>query len=387
MNNSVNIENTDLTWNTEITISELLSAIQKWNAISKMNDVEKFELELNGGINLCKQTISQLEAKNSDTAAIERFKKLLEQLQSRLAKFNYPDIRQGTATNKLAKINSRKSKSLKVDDITGVAKITRGDYSVSIKNFKEVAGLRTSTQKLLDALMIEFTETGAKDTRITLPLKKYMELRGLTSEKSARKHVEEDLETLYNISISGKQKLKNGQSLNFLDMRLVIDKGIKNGVIQCTFHPDFYNHMKNCPIMPYHRKLLAIDDKEYKHAYYFHRQLLEHVNMNYGEANQNIISVATLLAAAPEMPSYEDIEKGGRHYRQQIIEPFDDNMNKLEELGLIKWEYCNSNGMPLTDNDLNMKFDTFSKLLIKFELTDYPRREIEAPKKQAKKNT
>lgn len=375
MQKSANIENTDLT------LQELSRKINM-----NINDKEQFERELKDGIALCNETISQLTENNAKSDAVQKFKNYLEEFHSRLSTLNYSDMRQGTATNNLAKINSRKSKAKTIDDISGTAKITRGDFTVFIKNFQELAGLRTSTQKLIDALMIEFTETGAKDTRITLPLKKYMELRGLKDEKKLRKQVDEDLETLFNITISGRQKLKNGQSFNYFDMRLVIDKSIKNGVIQCTFHPDFYNHMKNCPVMPYHRKLLAIDDKYYRHAYYFHRQLLEHMNMNYGKFNQNIISVATLLAAAPEMPSYEEISKGDRHYDKRIIKPFEENMNKLEELELIKWEYCNINGLPLTDTQLNMDFDTFSKLLIKFELTDYPHREIEAPKKKVKRN-
>ena len=110
-------------------------------------------------------------------------------------------MRQGTATNKLTKIKSD-TNSVKLDQITGKAIIQRGDFSVRFENFPEITGLRTSTHKLFNALMIEFTETGGKDTKITLPLKKYMELRGLTNELSARRQVEADLETLYrNINI------------------------------------------------------------------------------------------------------------------------------------------------------------------------------------------
>ena len=258
-------------------------------------------------------------------------------------------MRRGTATNKLTKIKSD-VKSVKLDQITGKAIIQRGDFSVRFENFPEITGLRTSTHKLFNALMIEFTETGGKDTKITLPLKKYMELRGLTNELSARRQVEADLETLYRISISFKEKLKGKKPRDYSDMRLVIDKGIKKGVIYCTFHPDFYELMNSYRVMPMAKKALAIDDRYNKSSYYFLTRLLEHLNMNYFKPNRNIISVQTLLEATPEIPSYDEVAESGRHYRQQIIDPFQNDMDALAKMGAIKWEFCHSNGLPLTDD-------------------------------------
>lgn len=310
---------------------------------------------------------------------IEAAKKSRMPLQENLPKIinsSYAFMRQGAATNTLTKIRSIKE-NIELDTVTGKGIIRRGEFSVSFENFSEITGLRTSTHKLLNALMMEFTETGAKDTKITLSLKKYMELRGLTNDLSARRQVEADLETLYSISISFKEKLKGKKSHDYRDMRLVIDKGIKKGVIYCTFHPDFYELMKGYKVMPMAKKALAIDDRYNKSSYYFLTRLLEHINMNYFKPNKNIISVQTLLDATPEIPTYKEVAESGRHYIQQIIDPFDRDMNALEEIGTIKWEYCHSNGLPLTDDELNkMDYDIFSKLLIKFELIGYPEREL-----------
>ena len=297
---------------------------------------------------------------------------------------NYAFMRQGILTNTLTKMKSS-AKNVEIDKMAGTATMKRGDFIVSFENFSEITGLRTSTHKLFNALMIEFTETGGKDTKITLPLKKYMELRCLKNERAARKQVEADLETLYKISISFKEKLKGQKPRDYFDMRLVIDKGIKRGVIYCTFHPDFHELMMGYRVMPMAKKALALDDRYNKSAYYFLTKLLEHVNMNYFKTNKNIISVQTLLDTTPEIPTYDEVAENGRHYRQQIITPFENDMDALEAKGAIKWEYCHSNGSPLSNDELEkMDYDTFSKLLIKFELIDYPERELKQLQKPSK---
>lgn len=301
---------------------------------------------------------------------------------------HYALMRQGIAVNTLTKIKSSK-KNMRVNEITGKATIQRGDFSVSFENWPEITGLRTSTHKLFNALMIEFTETGGKDTRITLPLKKYMELRGLNNELSARRQVDEDLATLFSTSISFKEKLKEKKSRDYFDMRLVIDKGIKKGVIYCTFHPDFYELMMGYRVMPMAKKALALDDRYNKSSYYFLTKLSEHMNMNYFKPNRDIISVQTLLDATPEIPTYNEVAKNGRHYARYIIDPFERDMDALEKIGAIKWEYCHSNGLALTDDELHdMSYEIFSKLLIKFKLIDYPERELKQlskPKNRQKK--
>ncbi|MBR2209108.1 MAG: hypothetical protein IJ859_09920 [Synergistaceae bacterium] len=321
-------------------------------------------------------------------------KELKELFEEILPENPYPLMKQGIATNTLTKLKSKKN-NVEIDPMTGNGIMTWNDFTVTMKNFSEIVGFRTSTHKLLDSLLIEFTETGGKDTKITLPLKKFMELRGLKDEKTARKQVDEDLETLYNASISFTQKLKNGRkNPDYHDMRLVIDKGIKRGVIQCAFHPDFYNLMNSYyQVMPMAKKALAINDKHNPNAYYFLKEMCEHVNMNYGKSNQNLISVITFLKSTPEIPTYEEVKaKKQGQYRQLIIEPFWRDMDALEAINAIKWEFCHSNGSPLSNEELEkMDYGTFSKLLIHFELIDYPSRELpdtpqKSPKKRASKN-
>ena len=93
-------------------------------------------------------------------AEIEKFKKELgitekkgnsksetvENLPALPTSENFTKIRQGTATNKLARIDSSKDENIKFDPITGIAKINQKDF-----NYPQLAehGSRTSGNKLL----------------------------------------------------------------------------------------------------------------------------------------------------------------------------------------------------------------------------------------------
>ena len=130
-------------------------------------------------------------------------------------------------------------------------------------------------------------------------------------------------------------------------MLKVINKNEKARIIISV---SFVELMNSYRVMPMAKKALAIDDRYNKSSYYFLTRLLEHLNMNYFKPNRNIISVQTLLEATPEIPSYDEVAESGRHYRQQIIDPFQNDMDALAKMGAIKWEFCHSNGLPLTDD-------------------------------------
>ena len=93
--------------------------------------------------------------------------------------------------------------------------------------------------------------------------------------------------------------------------------------------------------------------------------------MNVGKKNEDIIAVKTLLAAAPNLPSYEEVMNTDRALSRRIIEPFERDMDALEDT--LTWTYCRSNNTPLTDEELSsMSYDTFINLLIKIDWKQYP---------------
>ena len=101
--------------------------------------------------------------------------------------------------------------------------------------------------------------------------------------------------------------------------------------------------------------------------------------------NENIISVATLLNSTRSIPTKEMVEDLNRNTVARIIEPFERDMNALQEI--FDWHYCHphSGGKELTDEELeNLDFDTFSKLMIKIDWKDYPD-QTERLERQAKR--
>ena len=284
---------------------------------------------------------------------------------------DFNTIRQGTATNTLTKVKANTEKNTIIDPITGTATITQGSLTITIPNFTEIIGFKTSTYQLLDALTVVLTESGAKDNTVTLPLAEYMKKRGLKNRKEARKQAVDDLNTLYNASISFKEKRKRGQEQNFLDIRLIDGKGINNGIITASFAQAFYNILKGYPIMPYPAQLWTLNGKRNPNSFYLLRKITEHKNMNIGKRNEDIIAVKTLLAVAPNLPSYDEVMATGRQLNQRIIEPFERDMNAFDDT--LTWHYCHSNDTPLTDEELNsMSYEVFINSLIKTTWRSYP---------------
>ena len=382
-----NLENNQ---NTDLTIKDFLTAIQENNRgkFSAMTDIELIELELNGGINLCKQTISQLEKNNSRTDIIEKFKQQLEQLQQMLEKLrnnkHFALMRQGTAINELAKVTTSKNEEVNV--LTGTVNIKKSGFLVTIENISALAGLRTSTHKLLDELMMKFTEGNGESLIVNMPLSEHMRQRGLKDEKEARRQVKEDLETLSKITLSFNQEIE-GKPKDFFNLKIIGSHGIKNGVITASFDAAFHELILKYQVMPMPRAFLTLSDRHNPNSYHLGRRIALHKNMNYGKPNEDIISVGTLLDACPNLANHEEIYNHGKSdYKRRIIEPFERDMHALEATEIFTWEYCHSNGLHLSNKELeDFNYDVFKGLLIKIYWKNYPTREIEAHEKKPKK--
>lgn len=283
----------------------------------------------------------------------------------------FSTIRQGNATNALTKLRAVEGKTATVDQITGTATITQGDLTVTIPAFTEIAGLKTSTYQLLDALTVALTESGAKSPVVALSLDEYMAKRGLKDKKEARKQATEDLETLFNAKISFTEKRKKGQPQDFHDVRLIDSKGIKKGVINVSFGGTFYNILMGYTVMPYPAQLWTLNGKRNPNSFYLLRKIAEHKNMNVGKKNEDTIAVKTLLKVAPYIPSYEEVMAEDRAISRKIIEPFERDMDALSET--LSWEYCHSNGEPLTKDEVeSFSYELFKGLLIRTAWRNYP---------------
>lgn len=338
---------------------------KKFNSVEEMEAYKKKIAEERE-----KKALEALEAVESTAPAISRVVPSILPTSER-EKSTFSTIRQGIATNTLTKIKPSTKRNTIIDTITGTATITQGNFSITIPDFTKLKGFRTSTYQLLDALTVALTETGAKSPAVALSLEEYMKKRGLKDKKEARKQVTDDLETLFNATISFKEKRKKGQEQDFHDIRIIDSKGIRKGIINVTFGTAFYNILLGYPIMPYPAQLWELNSKRNPNSFYLLRKIAEHKNMNVGKKNEDIIAVKTLLAAAPYLPSYEEVMNTDRAISRRIIEPFERDMDALEDT--LTWTYCHSNNTPLTDEELSsMSYDTFISLLIKIDWKQYP---------------
>ncbi|EWM54974.1 RepB family plasmid replication initiator protein [Ruminococcus flavefaciens] len=289
-------------------------------------------------------------------------------------------MKQSSAMNKLSTLKVTKKTVEDTED--GTICIEKDNLKLSFAHISDLgSGLKTTTHRLADALMIKFTEMGSKEQSVSLSLDEYMRMCELKNTTEMRKQVNSDLKTLLNMRVSFQKSSNREQSMQ--DIKLCSDVKIKNNIIFFTFSPEFFIIMKTMPVMHYPEKLFRINLKKNPNSYYFLKKIAEHKKMNYFKKNADTLSVKTLLSCTPELPSYEEVVNSDRAVGRRIIEPFERDMNELSDI--LRWEYCHSNGTRLTDEELeNFNYHIFYGLLVKIKWYSYP--ELKRKKNKAVKS-
>lgn len=325
----------------------------------------------------------------------------------------YPML-QAPATNKLTSTSTRRS-TPQIDIVTGTATINADSIRIFIEKFNRLQGLRVSTHKVFDAFTMAFTEKNdyrgkaEPNTTISIPLKEYLSRCGIdltekethTPEEAEKERkriksltdwhrakLKEDLDTLYYTSIEGMGS-KGSNKNDFIKMRIFDAVAIKNGIITVNFSKGLAMLLIQSYIMQYPAALLKIDETQ-GISYYIYKKMAEHysIDNNRKKRTHNILSVKSLLDGCPDIPTYREVQASDRAYTRRIYEPFDKALEALS--GTVKFNYCNKNKEPLTDeqND-NLNYDIFKDCYVYFELLNFPdqtaRLEAKAASKQAAK--
>ena len=296
-------------------------------------------------------------------------KKHLQTIISEIEKFCC--IRQGPSTNNLTKLRADKKTGLELNSLYDEATIKKGNFILTIPNYSKIKGLKTSTYQLLDTLTIKLTETGAVSPNVKISLSEYMSIRGLKDRKEAKQQVKHDMQILRTASLTweetNREKTECFKFVNLADSGEVK----RNGDIVFTFGSTFFNALLKYSVMPYPNQLQTLNNRKNPNSYCLLRKISEHKAMNFGKINENLISVRNLLNCAPYIPSYEEVMKTDRKYKERIIEVFERDMNAFEETAI--WNYCYKLGKPLSNEELKkMDYNTFENLLIKINWKDYP---------------
>lgn len=321
-----------------------------------------------------------LSNKKKRSKKTSKLDKIVHDAQQKALSESYIAMLNGTATNQLTNINTIAIPPT-IDIITGNATIEQGTLKVFIDKYSELKGVRTSTLKLLDACTMYLTKQNTYrgnnekiNTNVVIPLEQYMTLCGIPLTKSSkdktRRKVKEDLETLFHMSLewteSSGKKIKD-----FAKMRICDKIAIVRGNINFNFSKDMARYLTDAYIMQYPMELLKVDERN-SNLYPLGRKLLLHysISNNRKKGTSNIISVKALLEVCPDIPTYENVMSEGRQLDQRIRTPLE---KALDALKFINWEYSNSKGVPLTEEQvLSTDYKTFEKLYIKFNVIGFP---------------
>jgi len=236
--------------------------------------------------------------------------------------------------DKLLKISDREGFDVFVEGLDAIANVQRDGKKRLPREIRQTAAV------LFDRMMIAIAATGIRQPVGGFSLREYMEERGLSDEKSLRQQIERDLDIIYGASINF---VRRGKSGDFRDMRIISDKGIKNGIVFYEFTRAFFDALlnnKNTRLMYMQfpvALLKAANIKNNPWAYFLGRRAALHRHMNRGHANENIIGIDTLLTACPDFPTLKDVMEGTGNITRRIIEPFERDMNA--QIAAYTWEY------------------------------------------------
>ena len=269
---------------------------------------------------------------------------------------------------------------------------------------KELEGLNStlgiSTHKLLSVAVAEFSRnnhTGAgksralKETRVSIPLKEYASWCGYdvvehaketeeeakkekervkNSLKDVRKKVKKDLEYLFHLSMSWSEKI-NGKEEDFIDVRLIESKGIRQGTIGLRFTQTFGEYLVRLPMTQYPTALLSIDERN-PNAYKIGVKMMEHYNMdtNIRRNVHNRLKVGTLLKQTT-LPGIEKVKGNKNSWESRIKESFENALDELTKKGFLSdYYYCLPGGAKMTDEEATSWTDykEWEEALICFEI-------------------
>lgn len=293
----------------------------------------------------------------------------------------------GAITSHLTTINTTVKKP-SIDTVTGEASIKLNNgFVLHIENYDRThREWKQSTIKLLHICTLLLTEGNhyrekkpdAIKATVAFNISDYMHLLNIpntqSSRKEARARIKKDLDTLRHSSIDWKEK-NRGKEKAYLNTPILGGSyGIdKKGNVIVTFSPQFAEYLiQDAYLMQYSLPLLRVDERN-ANAYPLGYKLLTHnsIDHNIKVGTSDIISVKKALEACPSIPTYDELQaKGDRHWERKIKDALE---RTLDSIPNMRWEYCNSKGLPLSDEQLaDSSYPTFIGLYIHFEVTNAP---------------
>ena len=278
------------------------------------------------------------------------------------------EVRSHTALNDLGRTDSRKQGvqaiELNPGTLYGSAKAQRaailtGQTQLIFEQPEAEVRIAASTDIVLTYLISTirkedlFDKDERKIARAEGSLTSYMELRGLKDRKESRKQVTREIQALQQVTITF-----TGEDA-FVGIPLAGDKG---GVVRDNIFFSFSPTFKRSILQSDRAFTLLLDERVFRintndnpHSWHIHKKLINHYSANMGKPNEYRLSVQALLDYVTSIPKPEDVP---RKETERIIAPMERDLNALVDLGVLDyWDYCRTNGEPLTDEEQAARLD------------------------------
>lgn len=265
-------------------------------------------------------------------------------------------IRGGAVFSQLTRAATRRNKTAK----SVTLKNRKGETVATIQGLKDALALKPSSRKtftLLDreatrmSMAGEYRHDGETVCRAELSVKDVAELYGIT-ERSAKNRLRRDFKAIANETLTIEKRGKGGGWVTIPVAGGTY--GIRGDRAAFTFSPDVMTYLFNptASQIDLPPELFATDDTNHPAAFQIGVKLYTHDNQNHGEAAPDRLKLTTLLNAARELPTPEELAKGRRSKTERIMGPFEAAMDHLVDVGALKaWDYCHENGEPLTPEE------------------------------------
>lgn len=282
---------------------------------------------------------------------------------------------------------------------------TKDGHKITIEHFDKLQGvLSTSAKKIIDTALLYLTtnnyyRTGKSGLSpiVEIPLIEYGEACGYqltpktmptaeeqTAEnrriqeriKELKKNLRRDLHDIGDIVWAG-EDTKGRKKGDYKELRLISSHGIRNGVIQINFDVEAAAYFVKSYVMQYPTALLKHDNRK-PNAYAIGRKIAFHNSLdhNANAGTNSTLSVKSLLADAPEIPTYEEIKaRGQRNWKDKIKKPLEIALDENINVELIsRWEYRDpATGATYTADEAQpLTWPQYSRLMVDFIMVDPP---------------
>lgn len=267
-------------------------------------------------------------------------------------------------------------KSGRISNMGDFTTAETGTLKVILRGGKGLGAVRGSLFKLLLRLIIGLTAqnslgNGDINPWVFVKLDDYFDITGVSkttsSRDAARQRVRQDIETLKQMEL---QWVEKGGGIG--SYPLWGGSRIKAGAIMYKIPEELARYLMRSYLTQFPMEAFKIDERNINALALLYKIMLHAFNdKNNIKGTAGILSVRVCLESCPAIPTYESVMNGNRDWVGRIKEALENTLDSFSDI--LTWEYSNSKGAPLTDEQLEIpNYLTFISLFISFKIIDKP---------------